>query len=138
MLAVKCAPPHHKITQHFPALVTYLYAYRDKLSLGSQYVNLRPQVDVSDAKDRSMLTHRFNLLRRFTGGLCWLLVLCSSCRLGFLGRAHIGCLAFVQAMLPLFERLFKETRLVIKRHLVWEDTPNFQLMQMYDAKTKCR
>lgn len=41
-------------------------------------------------------------------------------------------------MLPLLDRLFKETRLKVKRHLVWEETPNFLLMQMYDAKTKCR
>ncbi|CAM9192237.1 unnamed protein product [Hapterophycus canaliculatus] len=43
-----------------------------------------------------------------------------------------------EEMLPLFDRLHDETRLVIKRHLVWEDTANFRLMAIYDLKTGCK
>eukprot|EP00903_Cladosiphon_okamuranus_P013092 g12212.t1 len=43
-----------------------------------------------------------------------------------------------EAMLPLFDRLFQETRLVVKRHLVWEDTANFRLMSVYDMKSQCK
>ncbi len=40
--------------------------------------------------------------------------------------------------MPLFDRLFQETRLVVKRHMVWEDTSNFRLMNVYDMKTQCK
>ncbi|CAM9330868.1 unnamed protein product [Ectocarpus sp. 6 AP-2014] len=43
-----------------------------------------------------------------------------------------------EAMKPLFRRLFLETRLVVKRHMVWEDTANFRLMSIYDLKSRCR
>ncbi|CAN0541326.1 unnamed protein product [Ectocarpus sp. 8 AP-2014] len=43
-----------------------------------------------------------------------------------------------EAMKPLFRRLFSETRLVVKRHMVWENTANFRLMSIYDMKSRCK
>lgn len=51
---------------------------------------------------------------------------------------HASTVRRVQAMKPLFRRLFLETRLVVKRHMVWEDTPNFRLMAIYDLKSRCK